>query len=105
MVALRSFGKAAFIKLRDRSGELQVHVKKDALGDQFERFKLTDLGDFVGVKGTLFRSKTGELTLAATELPAAHQGAPGACRRSGTAWPTWRPATASATWTWSRTPR
>ncbi|MGZ3481299.1 MAG: lysine--tRNA ligase, partial [Myxococcaceae bacterium] len=37
------------------------------LGDQFERFKLTDLGDFVGVKGTLFRSKTGELTLAATE--------------------------------------
>ena len=67
VVALRSFGKAAFIKLRDRSGELQVHVKKDALGDQFERFKLTDLGDFVAVKGTLFRSKTGELTLAATE--------------------------------------
>jgi len=67
VVALRSFGKAAFIKLRDRSGELQVHVKKDALGEQFERFKLTDLGDFVGVKGTLFRSKTGELTLAATE--------------------------------------
>jgi len=67
VVALRSFGKAAFIKLRDRSGELQVHVKKDALGDQFERFKLTDLGDFVAVKGTLFRSKTGELTLAASE--------------------------------------
>ncbi|MGZ6099158.1 MAG: lysine--tRNA ligase [Myxococcaceae bacterium] len=67
VVALRSFGKAAFIKLRDRSGELQIYVKKDVLGDQFERFKLTDLGDFVGVKGTLFRSKTGELTLAATE--------------------------------------
>jgi len=67
VVALRSFGKAAFLKLRDRSGELQVHVKKDALGDQFERFKLTDLGDFVAAKGTLFRSKTGELTLAATE--------------------------------------
>jgi lysyl-tRNA synthetase class 2 len=68
VVALRSFGKAAFIKLRDRSGELQIHVKKDALGDAFERFKLTDLGDFVGVQGTLFRSKTGELTLAATEF-------------------------------------
>ncbi|HEY1333014.1 MAG TPA: amino acid--tRNA ligase-related protein, partial [Myxococcaceae bacterium] len=67
VVAVRSFGKAAFIKLRDRSGELQIHVKKDALGDQFERFKVTDLGDFVGVQGTLFRSKTGELTLAATE--------------------------------------
>ncbi|MGZ6080836.1 MAG: lysine--tRNA ligase, partial [Myxococcaceae bacterium] len=67
IIAMRTFGKAAFIKLRDRSGELQIHVKKDALGDQFERFKLTDLGDFVGVKGTLFRSKTGELTLAAAE--------------------------------------
>ena len=67
VVALRSFGKAAFLKLRDRSGELQVHVKKDVLGPQFERFQVTDLGDFVGVTGTLFRSKTGELTLAATD--------------------------------------
>jgi len=66
VVAIRSFGKAAFLKLRDRSGELQVHVKKDVLGDQFERFQLTDLGDFVAVQGTLFRSKTGELTVAAT---------------------------------------
>jgi lysyl-tRNA synthetase, class II len=67
VVAVRSFGKAAFLKLRDRSGELQVHVKKDALGDQFERFQLTDLGDFIAVKGKLFRSKTGELTVAAAE--------------------------------------
>ena len=37
------------------------------LGDQFERFQVTDVGDFVGVTGTLFRSKTGELTLAATD--------------------------------------
>jgi lysyl-tRNA synthetase, class II len=66
VVAIRSFGKAAFLKLRDRSGEIQVHVKKDALDTQFERFRLTDVGDFVGVTGTLFRSKTGELTLAAT---------------------------------------
>ncbi|MGA9525256.1 MAG: lysine--tRNA ligase [Myxococcaceae bacterium] len=65
IVALRSFGKAAFIKLRDRSGEIQVHVKKDALGDAFELFQLTDLGDFVAAKGTLFRSKTGELTISA----------------------------------------
>ena len=68
MVAVRSFGKAAFLKLRDRSGEIQVHVKKDVLQDAFELFKLTDLGDFVGVTGTLFRSKTGELTLAATQF-------------------------------------
>lgn len=67
VVAMRSFGKAAFIKLRDRSGELQVHVKKDALQERFERFKVTDVGDFVAATGTLFRSKTGELTLSATE--------------------------------------
>ncbi len=66
LVAMRSFGKAAFIKLRDRTGEIQVHVKKDVLGDSFERFKVTDVGDFVAAKGTLFRSKTGELTLSAT---------------------------------------
>jgi len=65
VVALRSFGKAAFISVRDRSGAIQVHVKKDLLGDAFELFKVTDLGDHVGVEGTLFRSKTGELTIAA----------------------------------------
>ncbi|WP_434389401.1 lysine--tRNA ligase [Melittangium boletus] len=68
IVAVRSFGKAAFVKLRDRSGEIQAHVKKDALGDAFELFKLCDLGDFVAVEGTLFRSKTGELTLSATRF-------------------------------------
>jgi lysyl-tRNA synthetase class 2 len=68
VVAVRSFGKAAFIKLRDRSGELQVHVKQDALGPAFELFKLTDLGDFVAAEGPLFRSKTGELTVAATKF-------------------------------------
>ncbi len=66
VMIIRSFGKAAFLKLRDRSGEIQVHVKKDALEEQFELFKLTDAGDFIGVVGTLFRSKTGELTLSAT---------------------------------------
>jgi lysyl-tRNA synthetase, class II len=66
VIAIRSFGKAAFLKLRDRSGDIQVHVKQDALGPEYERFRLTDVGDFVGVTGTLFRSKTGELTLAAT---------------------------------------
>ncbi len=66
VIAIRSFGKAAFLKLRDRSGEIQVHVKQDALGEAYERFRLTDVGDFVGVTGTVFRSKTGELTLACT---------------------------------------
>lgn len=69
VVSIRDFGKAAFVMLQDRSGSLQVHVKKDALGeDTFKVWKLTDLADFIGVEGTLFKSKTGELTLAATRL-------------------------------------
>ncbi|MCC6333321.1 MAG: lysine--tRNA ligase [Myxococcales bacterium] len=69
VVSLRDFGKAAFIVVQDRSGAIQVHVKKDALGDAaFAAFKLVDVADFVGVKGTVFKSKTGELTIAATEL-------------------------------------
>jgi len=68
MMALRSFGKAAFIKVRDRSGEIQVHVKQDALGPAYELFKLVDVGDFIGVAGKVFRSKTGELTIAASRL-------------------------------------
>jgi lysyl-tRNA synthetase class 2 len=68
VVAVRSFGKAAFLQLRDRSGEIQVHVKRDALGDAYERMKLIDLGDFVGVTGSAFRTHKGELTLAATEF-------------------------------------
>jgi lysyl-tRNA synthetase class 2 len=68
VIALRSFGKAAFLKLRDRSGEIQVHLKKDVLGDSYELFRLTDLGDVVAVIGTPFRSKSGELTLAATKF-------------------------------------
>ncbi|MFZ5443652.1 MAG: lysine--tRNA ligase [Myxococcota bacterium] len=69
VVSVRDFGKAAFVVLQDRAGALQVHVKKDVLGDDaFRVWKLVDLADFVGVTGTLFKSKTGELTLAATEL-------------------------------------
>ncbi|WP_224370865.1 lysine--tRNA ligase [Hyalangium versicolor] len=68
IISRSGFGKAAFIKLRDRSGEIQIHLKKDALGDAYEAFKLCDLGDFLGVTGTVFRTKTNELTLAATKF-------------------------------------
>ena len=69
VMSIRSFGKAAFIVVQDRTGAMQVHVKKDALGDEaFAVFQLVDVADFVGVTGALFRSKTGELTIAATHL-------------------------------------
>ena len=68
IIAVRSFGKAAFVKLRDRTGEIQLHVKKDALDEKaFELFKLSDVGDFVGAEGSVFRSKTGELSLSVTK--------------------------------------
>jgi lysyl-tRNA synthetase, class II len=67
VLAIRSFGKAAFLKLRDRSGDLQVWVKKDKVGDRaFEIFKLLDVGDIVAAEGGATRTKTGELSLEAT---------------------------------------
>jgi lysyl-tRNA synthetase class 2 len=69
VVGLRSFGKAAFVVLADRSGKIQLHVKKDTLGEEaFAKFQQLDLGDFVGVEGKPFISKTGELTLAVSKL-------------------------------------
>ncbi len=68
-VALRSFGKAAFMTLRDGSGKLQIYVKKDEVGDEtYEQFKLYEVGDFVWATGKLFRTKTNELSLHVTKV-------------------------------------
>ena len=69
IMALRDFGKAAFLHLQDRAGRLQVHARRDRLGDErFELYRLLDLGDVIGVVGRPFRTRTGELTLEATDL-------------------------------------
>jgi lysyl-tRNA synthetase class 2 len=66
IMARRDFGKAAFIQLQDRGGRLQVYVGRDNVGEEsFESFRKFDLGDIVGVSGTPFRTKTGELSLRA----------------------------------------
>jgi lysyl-tRNA synthetase class 2 len=63
----REFGKAAFLDVTDRSGKIQVQARKDALGEEsFGTLTSLDLGDIVGVDGTAFKSRRGELTLAAT---------------------------------------
>ena len=65
LTARREMGKAAFLDVRDRSGKIQVRARRDALGDEiFEAVIATDLGDIVGVEGTAFKSRRGELTLA-----------------------------------------
>lgn len=64
VMAIRSMGKAAFIKLQDRQGQTQLFLQKDAIGDDaFKIFKLLDVGDFVGAKGTPMKTKTDELSL------------------------------------------
>jgi len=68
VLSVRSFGKAAFVVIADRSEKIQLHVKKDVLGEAFAKFQQLDLGDFVGVEGEPFISKTGELTLSVVKL-------------------------------------
>jgi lysyl-tRNA synthetase class 2 len=69
MMAMRLMGKAGFTHLQQGGQRLQVYVKRDAVGDKgFELWKLLDVGDYIGVRGYLFRTKTGELTVHADEL-------------------------------------
>ncbi|MBS3780030.1 MAG: lysine--tRNA ligase [Desulfovermiculus sp.] len=69
IVALRSFGKATFLHIQDQSGRMQVFVQRDTLGqEEYTRFKKFDIGDIIGVQGTLFRTKTDELTVNATKV-------------------------------------
>ena len=63
-MAIRDFGKASFIQIQDRNGRIQAYLRKDIVGDQaFKLFKKFDIGDVIGVKGKVFRTKTRELTL------------------------------------------
>jgi len=69
IMAIRSFGKASFIQIKDGTGRIQGYVRKDKVGEEsFEVFKLMDIGDFAGLRGSFFRTKTGELTVLAEEI-------------------------------------
>jgi lysyl-tRNA synthetase class 2 len=69
VLALKSFGKMAFLKVLDRSGDIQVWLKKDRLPERdFEVFKLLDVGDIVAADGPATRTKTGELTVEAARF-------------------------------------
>jgi lysyl-tRNA synthetase class 2 len=64
IMAFRHFGKAAFVTLKDRSGKAQAYVALDAVGEEsFANFKTFDVGDIIYVSGTLFRTKTNELSI------------------------------------------
>ncbi|MBL7684848.1 MAG: lysine--tRNA ligase [Deltaproteobacteria bacterium] len=69
VMAIRSFGKAAFVQLQDRSGRFQIFIQKGSISDDaFDLFKTLDVGDFIFVKGPLFRTKTDELSLKAHQF-------------------------------------
>jgi lysyl-tRNA synthetase, class II len=69
LMAIRLMGKASFAHLQQRGQRLQIYVKKDAVGEKgFELFKLLDIGDHIGVKGYLFRTRTGELSIHVDEI-------------------------------------
>ncbi|MDA8403689.1 MAG: OB-fold nucleic acid binding domain-containing protein, partial [Desulfobacteraceae bacterium] len=69
MMAVNLFGKSAFIRFRDRTGQLQAYIRMDKVGaPAYAMFKKLDIGDFVGMTGGLFQTKTGEWTLLADSI-------------------------------------
>lgn len=68
IVSMRDFGKAAFAHIQDTTGKIQVYFKKDILGEKFSLIKKLDIGDIIGIKGRLFRTKTDELTVGIDDL-------------------------------------
>ena len=69
IMAVRNFGKAAFISLQDRKGRLQGYIHRQIVGETaYGLFKKMDVGDIVTVEGRIFRTKTGELTIEADQL-------------------------------------
>src|SRR5204863_6392405 len=79
VTAHRDMGKSMFIDIKDQSGRIQVYAQKNVLGDeQFDVFRHLDLGDFIGVRGTMFTTKTGEISIkldgSSAGVPSAGQG-------------------------------
>ncbi|MEC6747887.1 lysine--tRNA ligase [Marinilactibacillus sp. XAAS-LB27] len=69
MMTKRGKGKAGFANLKDKKGTIQIYVRKDAVGDEeYESFIAADLGDFLGIEGTIMKTNTGEVTVRAKKL-------------------------------------
>jgi lysyl-tRNA synthetase, class II len=69
IMAINRFGKSAFIRFKDRTGQMQAYVRQDRVGnDAYALFKQMDIGDFAGMTGSMFQTKTGEWTLLADSV-------------------------------------
>ena len=69
MMQKRVMGKASFCNVRDLQGDIQSYVARDELGTEaYQAFKKFDIGDIIGIKGKVFKTKTGEISIHATEI-------------------------------------
>lgn len=68
IVGLRRMGKATFIHILDETGRLQAYLKYDELPKTYDHLKLADLGDWIGIKGTVFKTRSGEVSIWANEF-------------------------------------
>lgn len=68
IVSLRVMGKVAFAHIQDRAGKVQVYMNSGNLGEDYELVRLLDLGDFIGAAGHMFRTRTGEVSVHASEI-------------------------------------
>ncbi len=68
IISIRDFGKAAFLKIKDVSGTIQVYCQKNVLNEDYALYKKLDIGDIIGIEGNIFKTKTQELTINATKI-------------------------------------
>ena len=69
IMTIRKMGKASFFHIEDANGRLQIYIKKDEVGEsQYDQFKLLDIGDFIGVDGYVFKTKTEEISVHAKSI-------------------------------------
>ena len=100
IMSKRVQGKIAFLGLRDATGDMQLFCRINELGeDAFARLKDLDVGDWIGVEGTMMRTKRGQLSVAVTAFELLSKSTV-LCPRSSTAWPTRKRAIVSAMSTW-----
>ena len=69
IMVIRKMGKASFFQLMDSSGQIQIFIRRDDIGDaSYSNFKLLDIGDFIGIEGEVFKTKTGEISIKTVEM-------------------------------------
>lgn len=68
IMSIRRMGKASFTHLQDSEGKIQIYLKKEELVEMYDNFKLMDIGDIIGVKGFVFKTKTGEISVHVKEI-------------------------------------